>query len=263
MPGLNLVESKRAAQTVGYLAVFVVVILLSRRPALLNGRVALTCATLCAALTAYGVSSLQVNLPTLRSVLVVLFALVVGVVVFFITRFPRRRWPVVVALVCAAASVAIVNPLQFGLGDLRGTPLAAQMQAYGDQARKTGSYWVTDGMLSDALLIAEGVPSLSGRQITGPIRSEWAKLDPTGQYEQQWNRGSSYLLFTWSQGDTVKVTNPGLDIIVVSVDPCTLADRGFNVTNIVSSAAALPNPCLTQTGSFTWGGVQDYIYKVS
>lgn len=262
IPLVNFVEPDRAAQTVGYTAVLVLVLVLSRLNAAVPVRLAVMVGAVCALATAYGGSSLQRNLPTLGATFIVGTSAAVGIVVFLITRFRNRWWPVLIALACASACVVVVNPIQVGLGDLRHTPVADMMMRYGDQARQDESYWATDSLITDGLLIAEGVPMFSGRQITGPIRSEWSKLDPTGKYEQSWNRGSSYLEVIWSQDPTPKITNPGVDQIVLTADPCTLSSRGFVLKHIVSTAQ-LPNSCLTSMGTFQWGGSQRYMYAVS
>ena len=263
IPILDLVPSFRAAQTVGYLGVIILALVLSRTADGIATRVAVATAALCALATAYGGSSLQVSLPTMRSAYVLAVALIVGVLVYVVIRFRHSRWPVVVVSILAFALVVAANPLIFGLGDLRDSTAARTVAALGRQARANHQYWVTDSPFTDALFVANGVPTVSGRQVSGPNSAQWRKLDPTSQYEQYWNRGSSTIEFGWTDTTPAAI---GLylsqDHILVHVDPCTLARSGIPIAGILSSHS-LTESCLTPRGTIEWDGQTRYLYNTS
>jgi hypothetical protein len=186
----------------------------------------------------------------------------VGAVVLVVTRYPRRGWPVWLATLAALALVVTVNPLIIGLGDLRDSPAAKRMSVVGQQARLDGTYWVTNSWKVDPLLIANGVPSLSGHQTSGPDSAAWHKLDPTGQSKNVWNRGASYLKFRFSQSETPRISlGDTQDQIVVSVDPCRLPALGFPLAGVISTTP-LPNSCLKAQGTILWSGVVDFVYTL-
>jgi hypothetical protein len=129
------------------------------------------------------------------------------------------------------------------------------------KAIRDGSYWVTDNKYTDALMLANGVPLLSGHQVTGPVTREWLKLDPGRRYQTEWNRGASYLNFNWTSSQTPVITNPTLGTVLVSVDPCALDSRGFKLAGVVSTVP-LNRPCLVRQRPFTFSGTTNYVYTL-
>jgi hypothetical protein len=186
---------------------------------------------------------------------------VVAVLVVLVTRYRDKRWPVAVCLVLAAWQVSTVNPLIFGFGDLRASAPAAFARQVGNEAAARHQYWVTDDGWVDALFIANGAPLITGHQVTGPVRSQWHKLDPTGRYEQSWNHGVSYIKFRWTTDQQPVISALSLDQIRVSVDPCVLPGLGFPVAGIVSTRPRKES-CLTLVRSFRWGGTPEWAYRV-
>jgi hypothetical protein len=258
-PALNRVPPARAAGTVGFVAVLAVALVLSRRRRPHGWPLALVAAAVCAAVTAWAAVDLARIAPGLGLPLIVAASAAVFLVVGTLTWQPERwRWTVVAACL-AGLGVAIVNPFQFGVGDLRGSDSAERMLAEGAAARAGGTYWATDGADTDILLIATGVPSLSGVQISGPDRSGWARLDPTGAQEDAWNRGGASLEISWRSGGVPEVTVGAPDQIRLIVDPCDLVDRGFAVGHVVSTTP-LDSDCLTPAGEFEWISTTRYVY---
>lgn len=263
IPVLSVVLPTRAAQTVGFLAVLLACVVLSQTAAEGRRRSWLLAGGVCALVTAYGTSSLSHVFPDQSTTTVWIASLVTGALVAVVTRWPDSWIPVVaVALACGLIGYR-VNPIIFGLGDLRASAAAHEAQRLGTEARAAHTLVATDYQMTAALLVANGVPSLSGYQVTGPDRSAWHKLDPQNLYEQNWNRGASYLRLTFdgAPGAAPVVTNPGLDLVYVSVDPCTLS-RYFPVTRIVSPTH-LKQSCLTKIGTFRWSGVQNRVYAIA
>jgi len=262
LPLLNLVPAPRSAQTVGYAAALVLCVVLSRvdRPAL---RTSVSVGSVCALVTAYGVSNLQQSaVPTLSTADVWVASAATGLLVGVVTRWPTRVLPVLAVTAVTAYAGYLVNPVMFGLGDLRASDSAAAARRLGVEARQQGRYVASDSPFVSALMVANGVPTLTGYQTGGPDAATWAVLDPDGGQEEGWNRGSSFIWMTFDKaaGQPAEITNPNPDVINVSVDPCELADLdvGYVVTG-----ANLTNSCLTKRSTFTWAGGRQFVYRVS
>ena len=262
LPLLNRIVPARAAETVGYPAFILLTLVLGRTESRVPVRVAVAIAAVCGLLAAYGGSGVQSVLPSMQTHYIVLASAIVALAVFAVTRWPRSPWVAAVVGVVVVAQVIKVNPLTFGLGDLRGSSAAQRAVEFRSQAIRDGSYWVTDNEYTDALMLANGVPLLSGHQVTGPVTSEWLKLDPGHRYKTEWNRGASYLYFNWTSSQTPVITNPTPDTVEVSVDPCALASRGFKLAGVVSTVA-LNRPCLVRQYPFTFSGTTNYVYTLT
>lgn len=262
IPVLNLVPSGRSSDVLGFLSVILLSLVLSaaadrpRRgfPILAGGVVSLVAAHAGSLLRAE-------NLPGLSVGLIWMSSLLVGVLVWTVTSRPRWWGGYIAASVLAFSLIWHVNPVLFGLGDLRSTPIADKMLAAGAQARADGTVWASDSIGVDALMTATGVPSLSSRQLAGPDRAGWAQLDPMSANEQVWNRGGSYISFGWTDANDVTMSNPSPDVIQVNGSPCAVAERMPQLRQIVSSHE-LTLGCLTPVDSFTWAGDPQWVYNV-
>ncbi|WP_129339760.1 DUF7657 domain-containing protein [Cellulomonas endophytica] len=261
VPLLNRITAPRAAQVVGVLGVLLVAMLLSRLPRpswALAGLSALACG----GVTAYAVSSLRAtSLPQTSLAGVALAALGVAVVVLAVSRAPHRTWPVVLAAALALVPVARANPVLVGLGDLRASSSARYLAQAGDAARAAGQVWASDSVAIDVVMLANGVPSLSGLQRSGPDRQQWERLDPSGTFRSSWNRGGGYLPFAFREGGPLEITDNGFDSTVVTVDPCALAATFPELSHVVSGQA-FTGPCLTAERTLLWGGVEHTVYRV-
>lgn len=263
IPLANLVPSGRAADILGYLSVLLLCLVLPALPDRPGFGVSLLAALVTAGAAANAGSLLRSqNIPEMSIRWIWLCALLLAVVVFMITFRPRRPAGYLLAGGLALLLVWDVNPLLFGLGDLRGTPVADQMLDEGRTARQDGEVWATDAYATDTLLIATGVPSLSGRQMSGPRTDAWEALDPDGLYEEQWNRGGSYVWVVWTDDDTLTMSNPSPDVILVSTSPCVLAERSPDLSQVVSSRE-LDASCLVEERTFDWGGGTRWVYSVT
>jgi hypothetical protein len=136
------------------------------------------------------------------------------------------------------------------------------MLTQGSEARKMHEVWASDSIFMDSLLIAPGVPSLSGRQLADPDREAWAEVDPTLTHEVNWNRGGSFITFDWTDAPELTFVNPSPDAIVISGSPCTLAERMPELGDIVASHR-LDLSCLSEVESFTWGDSERWVYAVT
>ncbi|MBC2933228.1 hypothetical protein [Nocardioides sp. zg-1228] len=261
IPLLSSVLPVRAAQTVGFPATLLLVLLASR----LKGdttRLAVAAAATVGVVTAYGASDARRALPDLATWQVWLAVLAVSAVAYAVTRWPARTWPVVGTLVLCLAAGADTNPLVHGVGELRTSPAAAAARALADRAEADGSLIATNSMATNALLIANGAPTLTGNQVTGPRVSEWEKIDPDHEYEDVWNRGASYLYVAFDgERGAPWVEEAAPDVIVVHVHPCWLAESDLDVGYVVSTLEITAR-CAKPLRTFTWYGGTQYVYQL-
>lgn len=263
MPLLNFVQPARAAQVCGIIGTILVCLLLSRLPAKSGWRLPTVSAVVCGMTTAFAASALQqAHLPVISHKFILLVAVAVAVSVFCVTRFSHRIWPMVLITVLAAVPVLNANPLLFGLGDLRGSATADYLQAEGQTARSADGVWASDSPAFDTVMIANGVPSLSGLQRSGPDKEQWAKLDPDQSHAQEWNRGGGFVYFQWLTGQPLIFGNNGSDSVMVGVDPCELKQRVPNLRGIASTHP-LDASCLVPERTVRWSNQDIFIYKLS
>lgn len=262
IPLLSFVPAIRAAQTAGYAAAIVLCLVLSRIEPV-RVRQAAPAAAACALVTAWGVSSLKITaLPSMGQVAPFLVPLVVGAVVLVVTRWPGR-WTVAAVVALLAWSGSHVNPLTFGLGDLRESASAAAARRMADNVRREGTYVATDSGYVTGLLMGNGVPTLTGYQTSGPDDATWSLLDPDGEFEPIWNRGASFIsmAFDGPSGADPVIENLALDHILVHLDPCAV-DPDLRLGRVVTSTE-LHRRCLREVGSFVWQDVEQHVYRVT
>jgi hypothetical protein len=261
LPLLNLVTPPRAAQTVGFAATLLLVIVLGRTRKV-GPWSALVVALACGLATAYGVTSLRGTLLTMSLTEVWVSSLAVVVAIWVVTVFPNS-WLAIVPL-CGVLlwSGAQVNPVILGLGDLRDRQAAGAVRQIGADARSDASYVASDDPLVSALLVANGVPSMTGWQIAGPREDLWVELDPDRSEELVWNRGASYLRmsFDGAAGAEPVLSNPTPDTVLISVDPCSIPEV-LKVETLITHTK-LDAPCLTQSSEFVWVGKRQRVYTV-
>ncbi len=262
IPLLNQVPSARSTQVLGHLGVLLLCLVLpaARRRGAVSW--SLLAAGTTAALAAYAGSLLRLQtIPALTVGAIWLAALGLAVTVFALTFRPRHPAGYVLGGVLAFSLVWQVNPVIVGLGDLRGTEVAREMEQAGEAARADGGVWASDHYSVDALMMATGVPAFSGRQMSGPDPEVWGRLDPGREHEDMWNRGGSYIWFSWSGRKELEWTNPTPDVIHVAGSPCVVAARLPRLTTVVAKRE-LDLDCLQPERSFDWGGETRWVYSV-
>jgi hypothetical protein len=262
IPLLNLVNPTRAAQVIGVFAVILLCLLLNSWSPPASWRVPLLAGAACALPTGYAASLLKAqDLPSISPVLIVMVSVAVGLVVATITKYPRRSWPLMLCVVIAALPVARANPILAGLGDLRASQTAKTVAAQAPVVRASGKLWAADTPELNTLLLANGIPSLSGLQRSGPDKAAWQKLDPKSEFSDKWNRGGGYIFFNWTPGQPTTYSTNGYDAVGVGIDPCTLKSAWSNLDRIVSSQP-LNETCLTLDSLMQWQGKPAYVYAV-
>jgi hypothetical protein len=261
IPVMAQIPAGRAAQTVGFSAALLAVLLLSR----LTGdtaRLAVAAAVTTGVVTAYGTSDARRALPDLQTWQVWLAVLAVSAVAYAVTRWPARSWPVLATLtICLAAGID-TNPVVRGVGELRSSPAADAARALTRRAEDDGTVVAGNSLAVNALLVANGAPMLTGNQVTGPVESEWEKIDPDREFENVWNRGASYLyLVLDGKREAPWVEEAAFDVIVVHAHPCWLAASDLDVGYVVASAE-VDSRCASPLRTFTWNGGLQYVYAL-
>jgi len=191
---------------------------------------------------------------------VVVVSVIVALAILAVVGYPSSPGALAVAPLLALIVVFAANPLQRGLGDLRGSGAARTVTAVSDRL-KDDEYVASDRLEVDALLMSNGVPSLSGQQWLGPDEDTWRVLDPTGRSRFAWNRGASYVVFAWTPGEPTRIRVVAEDIVQVRADPCGDDVRELGLRVAVSSRV-LEAPCLVETGRFRWGDTEKRLYEI-
>jgi len=215
----------------------------------------------CALVTGYAASLLQQSyFPLMTRTSIATAALAVGVCVFCCTKYASKIWPVVLTSVVAVIPVISANPLIFGLGDLRDSDTASYLRSEGSLAAASNGVWASDLGSFDTVMLANGVPSLSGLQRSGPNVKEWMRLDPDGSHANEWNRGGGFIKFVWTVGQPLSFETPGPDTTIVRADPCDLKVRWPNLQTIASTQSQ-DAACLLPERTLSWSGKEIFLYK--
>lgn len=161
-------------------------------------------------------------------------------------------------LVFAIALVYAANPLMVGTGALTNSPIA---KAITTASASSNGRWASDGIFSDALILAAGAPQLSGQLGPGPNEDAWRVLDPSASMKNEWNRGSSYVTFNWTSSEKAVISNPTPDVVQVAISPCSPSVRNLGLEWILT-AQTISAPCVHMVASGNWQGAELHIYKI-
>jgi hypothetical protein len=210
--------------------------------------------TFSAAMTMEGV---VLNFSTRLAVVV---SIVCGIFVYLIIH-PRFTTLGVWGFVLIAVFVGgAVNPVAQGTAPLTDNSLSQTLNSI-----KGEGSWAADGIHLDAMLIANGKPSISGQQLTGPDRSKWTLIDPQLVNEGIWNAGASFVVFAWDSSlESPELTRPFGDTILVRINPCSESLNQLDLRFIVSRSE-LAAPCILANAAETvqWLGGPVYIYELN
>jgi hypothetical protein len=114
------------------------------------------------------------------------------------------------------------------------------------------------------MLIANGKPSISGQQLTGPDVSKWMVIDPQSTNAGSWNAGASYVVFSWDPSlVTADISKPSGDIILVRINPCSNSLADLDLQFILSRSEFVA-PCLPDgpMKMVDWMGGSVYVYEL-
>jgi len=260
---MTLVPPERMAQVVGLSATIAFAFVLTAwcsAPRLGRMPVAAVSAVLAGIATILGGLELRDPLPELPAWVVVVVGVLVGLAILAVVWHPGSPRALAVMPLLALVVVFAANPLQRGLGDLRGSAAAEAVSAASGRL-VDGEYLAADSLEVDALLMSNGVPALSGQQWLGPEEEAWRVLDPSGRSRFAWNRGASYVVFDWAPGEETTIRAVAEDIVQVRTDPCGDAVRALGL-RVAASSRPLDASCLEEVGRFRWGGTEQRLYAV-
>lgn len=261
VPLLSLVPPLRMQAILGLFITLGVATLLSRYP--VRWPTATTIAVASAALlVVVGLLISDQYLKTLPALVVLLVAGTAGAVLWLLFNSNPKvaAGGGVLAVVAMAATVVFVNPLQQGLGPLRNSAAAAMVSGLAGDKQPSNGLWAAHDLMVNPLLAANGVPMLSGDQWSGPS-SGWRVLDPSGRYEEAWNRAAAWITFEWdTELRAPVITAPAADAIVVRVSPCDPSLSALNLKHLLSGQP-LQATCLTEQGRTTWASEDLWVYE--
>lgn len=156
-------------------------------------------------------------------------------------------------------STILVNPWTIGLGALNHSEAMTTVQRISES--NPSGRWATTGFYVDALMVSAGVPQLSGQQFGAPNRPAWAVLDPDNQFEENWNRGQSYINFQLAPSQTFSIWNPSPDVIQVVGDPCDPRFSNAGLRFLISEQF-YNTKCSRVVATITWIGNEYYIHQI-
>ena len=255
---LALVPGERVTQILGmWVAIPVVILMSSARPN--AGRVIpLVTGGIVLALGLRAANRHLTFFPDTSSVILIVIVILAAAAS---AALVDRHWQIPAVSVTAAlsiVSVALVNPVVIGIGDLVDSNTAQTVRGLvGDGSGRV----VSDDYTVDPMLRVNGASMVSGQQYWGPDKESWASLDPFGTGEAQWNRGTSYVTFTWdSTVAEAQIVAVQPDLIQVRIDPCATALAELDVSWIVTSRP-LDGACLTEVASFQWRDMPRWLLR--
>jgi hypothetical protein len=214
-------------------------------------------ASLAGIMTYVAGNDLALNVPRLGPIRIAVASLLMFFIVLTLVSKSLQKIGLVL-IVCFSIAISWgVNPVQKSLNGIANGDVIDRLKSYNDGS----SLWASDSNVVDALLMANSIHSLSGQQLIGPNPEVWKILDPTGASESSWNRGASYVVFSWSGVEIPEISTPHGDVIQVKVEPCALSERIANLDYIISNNE-LKNSCLIKVDEFVQFGQLNTIYKI-
>jgi hypothetical protein len=202
-------------------------------------------------------NDLALNVPRLGPIRIAVASLLMFFIVLTLVSKSLQKIGLVL-IVCFSVAISMgVNPVQKSLNGITNGDVVERLKSYGNGS----SLWASDSNFVDALLMANSIHSLSGQQLIGPNPEVWKDLDPTGASEGSWNRGASYVVFSWSGNEIPEISTPNGDVIQVKVEPCALSKQFTNLDYIISNND-LGDSCLTKVDEFVQFGQLNTIYKI-
>lgn len=153
---------------------------------------------------------------------------------------------------------APVNPLANGLEVLQSDRVVAQLRTASESNPE--GLWVTEFVDLSTVLTANGFNDVSSINFY-PNFSGWETLDPSGRYEEIWNRYShTNWTFDLAAGSPV-ISLIGQDTIGIRLDPCGSEASALGISYFVAGRL-LAAPCLELATKVTtpqeWDG---YVYR--
>ena len=213
---------------------------------------------LAAFLTFVGGQELSQIMPRLGDIRIIISTTLIFVVIFALLIAPLQKFGLTLLAVFSVLMAINVNPLQKSTAGITDGVAITKLLSFSSPE----STWVSDTNSVDAIFMVNSIDSLSGQQLIGPNAEVWHVLDPNNLSEGAWNRGTSYITFTWSDLSNPEITSPYADVIQVSINPCVLAERFSSLTYVVSTNI-LEYSCLLKMYEFNQNGTRMNVYEIN
>ncbi len=133
---------------------------------------------------------------------------------------PNRVAGPAVLVMFALWQTSLINPIQRGTDPLTDNALSEAIEQLAE-ADRSESGWVLFGQNAyvKGILTASGVNHLSAISPYPDVEA-WQRLDPSGQFEEVWNR-YAHVSFEFAPPDTApEIRLLGADSLIIAVDPC-------------------------------------------
>lgn len=192
--------------------------------------------------------------PFLAGTIVVCLALFVVSVYLFARG--RLLLGALLTLVLAFASAGEVNPLYRGVLDMRDTNAVDVIEQI--DAEEPGDWvGIASTPLPTMMLVQAGVSSYNGFQ-SAPSDEMWGEIDPSGRFEEEWNRLAN-VSWVLGSGDPAP-RNPAPDQIQLTFDSCDV----FAQENIeyVISESEIDQDCVELRDRAQDGPTTTWVYEV-
>jgi len=214
--------------------------------------------------TLYSALNIRVNYPQLSVEFCWLVSSVFAALIFLILRFSESIFALGAITLFAFASVATVNPVVRGHGDLVNSDAAHMLNSTVRESTNPNGRIATDHMFLDALVAANGLYQMSGQQGFGPNESSYREIDPELKLRDLWNRGASSLIFLWDESKSeeiaINVIGSG-DVFQIVASPCNKGLQNLGLGWIISTVQ-LDSECLVEQSVFYWTDSQRWLYQV-
>lgn len=262
MFGINRVSYQRVYGSLSIVVtLFLFLILLPKHKSSVVSRFAIALVSSLVTLLA-GVRFASFAETTNSTVLILLISVIISVIVLMLVSnlISMRVLALRLAACITLLSSLLINPVNFGISAVRGDEARLVTKFHTEQFNELRPYWVSDSIWTDALLLANGIKSLSSQQIVGPKISGWQLIDPKNEFKSNWNRGASYVTFTFNSTGVFSIENPNPDIIRVNIDPCSETFK-FLMADVVIASPNLDSRCLEKTEQFRFFTEEKAIYR--
>ncbi len=261
MNPLVFIPAGRADQIVGVIVLLPLVMVLSSQARIqIKTSTCLVATLFVVAITSRDMQAVKLEfLPNSGEITITYSIIIVAVITFSLMKFGSPIAKMLPLVIFVIGSSLVVNPIVSGVGAL-GKSNAVTVLKDLSKTSPNGR-WATTGFYLDALMISTGVPQLSGQQPYGPNAEAWRKIDTQSKFEDNWNRGQSYIQFVWDPRKDIAIWNPSGDVIQVVISPCDTRLQDLQL-HWVMSPTPLSYGCLVEKNQVKWMGAPVYIYEI-
>jgi hypothetical protein len=187
------------------------------------------------------------------------WVLIAALVITSVALFYVKRLVPVAALAFFLACMPMgwaVNPTYRGVVDLSTTETGRTIDAIDEE--HPGAWVAVGSAKAMSMLTESDLTSFSGIQ-SYPSTEMWELIDPSGRYEEQWNR-LGHIHWTFGTGDPT-VSNPQADVIVVTFDACAPFAQE-HVEYVIADVGEVPTACLEPLASVHEGNGEMRVFEV-